>query len=94
MPPNSSAPPSANQDAPSRVLYIAEIVHRILGLMDRADNARNARVCVAWSDQALNLVWREVNDLQAIFSVLVPMVRDNVTEPLELYVRILHILWQ
>lgn len=43
-----------------RALTIVEILAAIFGLLESDSNARNARVCRAWSDEALANVWRAV----------------------------------
>lgn len=43
-----------------RALAIVEILGTIFGLLQSDSNARNARVCRAWSDEALQNVWRAV----------------------------------
>lgn len=43
-----------------RVLAIAEILRCIFGLLGKQSNARNARVCKAWSSIALDCVWESI----------------------------------
>ncbi|THH29010.1 hypothetical protein EUX98_g5183 [Antrodiella citrinella] len=69
------APTLANGStlASHKVFQIPEIVELILSFLDDASNASNARVCKKWSDIALNLLWREVPDIQPLFEILSPL---------------------
>src|SRR5882757_1475449 len=60
---------------PHRVLFIPELLQNILSFMDRADNVFNACVCKQWSEIALDLIWREVNDLPRLLGLLRPCQR-------------------
>ncbi|KAH8109652.1 hypothetical protein DFH11DRAFT_1548099 [Phellopilus nigrolimitatus] len=59
---------------PPTVLDIPEVLDIISSFNDRASNARCARTCRAWSDVALNHVWRENPPLKALLELLVPLV--------------------
>ena len=45
----------------------------IFGVLDLPSNAMNARVCKQWSDIALDMLWREIDDLYLLFSILAPL---------------------
>ncbi|KAI5115659.1 hypothetical protein M0805_003459 [Coniferiporia weirii] len=57
-----------------RVAGIPELLDIIFGYSSTADNARCARASHAWSDIALNHVWRENPPLEALISLLAPLV--------------------
>ncbi|KAI5116914.1 hypothetical protein M0805_002119 [Coniferiporia weirii] len=57
-----------------RVVGIPELLDSIFGYNSTADNARCARASRAWSDIALNHVWRENPPLEALPSLLAPLV--------------------
>ena len=50
-----------------------ELLDLIFGCLGHCDNASNARVCRVWSDVALDLLWREVDDLPRVFQLLAPI---------------------
>lgn len=56
-----------------RVLCIPELLALVSNMLDRPSNAKMARVCKKWSSVALDVLWREVNDLHQLFSLLAPM---------------------
>ena len=56
-----------------RVLCIPELLDLVFGFLDHASNARNARVCKTWSSRALDVLWRGVDDLHHLFSLLAPL---------------------
>lgn len=85
-PSSLSATHPASHDPPSRALYLPELVHLILACLARPDNARNARVCKTWSETALKIVWKEIDNLQAIFDVLCPLEILGRTETAQFYV--------
>lgn len=58
------------------VLTIPELLDLIFGFMDRASNINNACVCRQWSEIALDTLWREVDSLRLLFSLLAPLL-DN-----------------
>jgi hypothetical protein len=60
------------------VLSIPELLDLIFSFMDRASNVNNACVCRQWSEIALDNLWREVDNLLLLFSVLAPL-QDNQT---------------
>ncbi|KAJ7773058.1 hypothetical protein B0H16DRAFT_1363088 [Mycena metata] len=62
-----SAPPS------SRVLAIPELLDMIFAYLDDPSNASNASVCKQWSNVALDTLWRDLNDLHRLFSILKPL---------------------
>lgn len=74
-------------DAPSRVLFIPEIIYHVMSFLTRPDNSRSARVCKVWLDIALRNVWREVDDMYAVFLALGPFVELQNESGVRLYVR-------
>lgn len=44
-----------------RFFAIPELLSQVFRLLEPPSNARNARVCRAWSGLALDEVWREAN---------------------------------
>lgn len=58
------------------ILTVQEVVAHIFGFLDQASNARNARVCKAWSERALDKVWYEVS-LPDVFLSLSPMEKKS-----------------
>lgn len=56
-----------------RVLGIPELLDMIFGFLDEGSNASNARVSKQWSDVVLDTLWRDVNDLYRLFSLLAPL---------------------
>lgn len=56
-----------------RVLEIPEIVELILTFLDQKGNINNALVCKRWSEISLDILWREVDDLPRLCSVLAPL---------------------
>ncbi|KAG8215667.1 hypothetical protein J3R82DRAFT_7541 [Butyriboletus roseoflavus] len=62
-------------DCPSahRVLFISELLDIIFNFLDRDSNVRNACVCKRWSNIALDIVWKEVDDLLHLFRLLKPI---------------------
>ncbi|KJA15683.1 hypothetical protein HYPSUDRAFT_148782 [Hypholoma sublateritium FD-334 SS-4] len=53
-----------------RVLRIPELIFTIFEFLDHKSNARNARVCHAWVEIALEIIWKEVDSLYQLFGVL------------------------
>lgn len=53
-----------------------ELLHRIFLLLDPDSNVQNARVCKAWTDGALNEVWRDLDDWTSALASLVGTVID------------------
>jgi hypothetical protein len=68
-----------------RVLFIPELVDIIFNLLDRKTNATNALVCKQWSQIALDVVWKEVDDLLQLFRLLKPIRLDLHKSEEELY---------
>ncbi|KZP14522.1 hypothetical protein FIBSPDRAFT_1048739 [Athelia psychrophila] len=57
-----------------RILSIPELLDIIFSHLDEPTNASNAVVCKAWSEVALNVLWADVDDLQRLIGLLVPLV--------------------
>lgn len=55
-----------------RVLQIPELLDMVFSFLDRPSNAINARICKKWSEIALDVLWRDVDDLGRLFGLLVP----------------------
>lgn len=79
----------AGHTATERVLCIPELLDIIFGMLDRTSNATNAQVCKRWSSRALDALWREVDDLHRLFSVLAPLKRYTSTG----FVRFVPLFW-
>jgi hypothetical protein len=56
-----------------RVLGILELLDMIFSFLTSPSNAVNARVCKRWSEIALDLLWRDVDDINRLFGTLVPL---------------------
>jgi hypothetical protein len=56
-----------------RVLGIPELLDMIFSFLKSPSNAVNARVCKRWSEIALDLLWRDVDDLHRLFGTLAPL---------------------
>lgn len=54
-----SHPITPHSEVMHDVLTIPEILASVFGLLDKACNARNARVCKTWKEPALDIVWSE-----------------------------------
>ena len=61
-----------------RVLAIPEIVELVFSFVDESEHVKNACVCKVWSEVALDLLWRRVEDLPRLFCLLAPMVEGDV----------------
>ncbi|KAG1744906.1 uncharacterized protein EDB91DRAFT_1121572 [Suillus paluster] len=57
---------------PHRVLFIPELLDTILSFMDGDDHVINACVCRQWSEITLDCIWREVDDLPRLLTLLRP----------------------
>ncbi|OSX62549.1 hypothetical protein POSPLADRAFT_1141366 [Postia placenta MAD-698-R-SB12] len=66
-----------------RVLEIPEIVELILSFLDQKEHAASACVCKQWSEIALDHLWRDVDDLYRLFSILAPLTPTELTQSLE-----------
>ena len=56
-----------------RVLFIPELLDIVFSFLDRDANVANACVCKRWSQIALDVVWKEVDDLIQLFRLLKPI---------------------
>ncbi|KZT05707.1 uncharacterized protein LAESUDRAFT_655083 [Laetiporus sulphureus 93-53] len=56
-----------------RVLDIPEIIELIFSFLEKRNNVVNACVCKRWSEIALDAVWRDVDNLNVLFSLLAPL---------------------
>ena len=56
-----------------RVLSIPELLDMIFSFLPLPSNAVNARVCKRWSEIALDLLWRDVDDINRLFGTLAPL---------------------
>ncbi|KAM5545509.1 hypothetical protein V8D89_000547 [Ganoderma adspersum] len=65
-----SRSPSLFGTTTHRVLAIPEIVELVFSFLDDAERANNARVSKGWSEVALDLLWRSVDDLPRLFGLL------------------------
>ncbi len=64
--------PSLFGSVTQRVLVIPELLELVFSFLNAQDNARNARVCKAWTQVALDMLWRGVDDLPRLLSLLAP----------------------
>jgi len=55
---------------PHAVLLLPELLENILGFTDGNDNVTNTLVCKKWSEVALDLMWRDVESLPRLLSLL------------------------
>jgi F-box-like len=58
-----------------RVLRIPELLQMVFGVLDLPSNTVNARVCKQWSDIALEMLWRDVDDLYLLLKILAPLAK-------------------
>lgn len=58
-----------------RVLRIPELLQTVFNILDLPSNTVNARVCKQWSDIALDILWREIDDLYFLFTILAPLTK-------------------
>ena len=58
-----------------RVLRIPELLQMIFSILDPPSNTVNARVCKQWSDIALDILWREIDELYVLFKILAPLTK-------------------
>ncbi|KAF7985437.1 hypothetical protein HWV62_5169 [Athelia sp. TMB] len=56
-----------------RILAIPELLDIIFAHLDTPTTAACAAVCKPWSDVALNALWADVDDLQRLIAILVPL---------------------
>lgn len=63
-----------------RVLLIPELLDMVFSYLDASDNAVNARVCRRWCNIALDILWRDVEDMRRLFSLLAPLHLGNTSE--------------
>ena len=49
----------------------------IFGIVDLPSNTVNARVCKQWSDIALDILWREIDELYILFRILAPLTKTD-----------------
>ncbi|KAI6127220.1 hypothetical protein F5141DRAFT_379131 [Pisolithus sp. B1] len=68
--------PARSLPVASRIFYIPELLHLIFSFLDKESNVSNARVCRFWSDIALDAVWKEVDDMIHLFSILKPVLMN------------------
>lgn len=63
-----------------------ELLLRVFMLLDRRSNARNAGVCKAWREGALDEVWRELHDWTSALASFADTVSDPVTRKMVSYI--------
>jgi hypothetical protein len=68
-----TVPPPHSESLAQRVFFIPDLVDVIFNFLDRKANVTNALVCKQWSPIALDVVWKEVDDLVQLFSLLKPI---------------------
>ncbi|KAI6026073.1 hypothetical protein EDC04DRAFT_2573601 [Pisolithus marmoratus] len=57
----------------SRIFHIPELLHLMFSFLDKKSNVSNACVCKFWSDIALDAIWRDVDGLIQLLSILKPI---------------------
>jgi len=57
---------------PHTALLIPELLRNIFSFADRNDNVSHACVCKQWSDIALDFVWKEVENILQLLTLLRP----------------------
>lgn len=62
---------------PSQPLLILELLDLIFSCLENADLASCTRVCKLWSEHSLNVLWRQTDNLPALFEILAPLVQVN-----------------
>ncbi|KAI0708775.1 hypothetical protein C8T65DRAFT_830002 [Cerioporus squamosus] len=55
-----------------RVLTVPELLEMIFSILEMGDLRRNALVCKAWAEVALDILWRDVEDLPRMLHLLAP----------------------
>ena len=73
----STNTPMAFQTTCQRVLAIPELIDSIFSYGDREVNLQCALVCRSWSNFALDALWKDIDDLFPILSILCPLVRED-----------------
>lgn len=63
-----------------RVIGLPDLLQRIFGFLDLASNSANARVCQQWSDLALDMLWKNVDNPYVLFKILAPLGKSIVSE--------------
>ena len=71
---NNRLPATPTPTTAIRLLYIPELLHLIFGFLSKKCNVSNARVCKLWSEIALDVIWREVDNLVHMFTALKPII--------------------
>lgn len=60
----------------TNVLEIGELRERIFTHMKKTTLTKCARVCILWSEDALNLLWKELDSVRPLLSVVCPLTED------------------
>lgn len=58
-----------------RALAIGELRKHVFASLEKTTLARCARVCTVWSDDALILLWHELDSVKPLLSTISPLVR-------------------
>ncbi|KAI0701096.1 hypothetical protein BC835DRAFT_1265508 [Cytidiella melzeri] len=61
------------RNALNRVLEISEILELIFSFLDKDSHINTVVVCKKWSEIAMNIIWREVDDPRRLLSLLSPL---------------------
>ena len=67
-----------------RILLSPEVLDMIFKNLDDKDLANAARVCRLWSPIALDVLWREIEDLKVLLQLLAPMKKKETEKDLVL----------
>ena len=68
----SSVPPSSSVIM-HNLFEIAELLHPIIGCLNREDQIACAQVCQSWSEVALDVLWYKVESLARVANALAPV---------------------
>ncbi|KAL4066636.1 hypothetical protein J3A83DRAFT_4097945 [Scleroderma citrinum] len=74
-----NTPNNGQLPAAPRIFYIPELLHLIFGFLNKAHNVSNACVCKLWSEIALDTIWRDVDNMIHLFTILKPIRRARDT---------------
>jgi hypothetical protein len=60
-----------------RLFSTPELIYKIFSHLSNSSNSASAQVCKAWSEIALDILWKDVVDLRHLFSQLPSLVEDE-----------------
>lgn len=59
------------------VFEVAKLRKHIFAYLEKTTLAKCARVCTLWSDDALNVIWKELDSVKPLLSTVCPLVKDR-----------------